>query len=363
MSYVIVSDLHCHKWSTFSNFTANGVNGRLHIILDELTRAAHHAKRIGATFIVCAGDIQHVRGSLDPEVLNPLQQRIQEIVDMGIDILAIPGNHDLAGKDTTELGSGIQTLTHTRNGDFGFRVFNEASVREEGDHLLGFVPYRASRQLLLDDLAELAKHPNKDQMDVFIHAGIDGVLIGVPDHGLTGEMLADFGFRQVFAGDYHSHKEVYPTIWSIGATTHQRWNDVGTKAGFMSVDDDGKPSFHATHAPRFVDVSGMSEEDMALTVDGNYARFSGPEMTSAEMAELRKFLEDSGAQGVIIMAPKKSNATARSVSINPAGTVTLDQSVSNYVDAAKDIPAHIDRHAVKVGAADVLKEARSLEAA
>ncbi|MBX4911414.1 hypothetical protein HJA82_29310 [Rhizobium bangladeshense] len=359
MSYVIVSDIHCHQWSTFSTFTANGINGRLQIILDELLRAARHAKSIGAKFIVCAGDILHVRGSINPEVLNPLQERVKEILEMGIDILAIPGNHDLAGKDTTVLGNAIQTLSHTKCGETGFRVFHEATVHEEGDHLLGFVPYRMTTALLMADLAELAKHPNKDQMDVFVHAGIDGVLIGVQPHGLTGEMLADFGFRNVFAGDYHHHKEVVPGVWSIGATTHQRWNDVGTKAGFMSVDDDGKATYHATHAPRFVDVSGLDEDDMALAADGNYVRFSGPEMTSAEIAELRQFLLDSGAQGVVIMAPKKTAPTARSGKPK-TGAVTVDESVANFINDATDISALVDRERLKRECSEVLNAARAV---
>jgi DNA repair exonuclease SbcCD nuclease subunit len=361
MSYVIVSDLHCHKWSTFSTFTVDGINGRLRITLDELQRAARHAKSIGAEFIVCAGDILHVRGSIDPEVLNPLQAVIKEILDSGLDIYAIPGNHDLAGKDTTQLGNAIETLSQTKSDHGDFIVYNERSGVnfDNRKHLLGFVPYRMSIDLLLKDLEKLADLPFKEQRDVFIHAGIDGVLIGTPDHGLTGEILAEFGFRNVFAGDYHNHKQVVPGVWSIGATTHQRWNDVGTKAGFMVVQDDGKIEFHATHAPRFVDVSGLDETDMALAADGNYVRFAGPEMTSAEIAELRKFLEDSGAMGVVIMAPKKVAATART-GTPKAGTVTVDESVAHFIDDAKDISALVDRERLKRECAEVLDAARAV---
>lgn len=359
MSYVIVSDIHCHKWSTFSNFTANGVNGRLQITLDELSRAARHAKSIGANFIVCAGDILHVRGSIDPEVLNPLQDTIREILDMGLDVYAIPGNHDLAGKDTTTLGNAINTLAETKSERGTFWVYNEPRGVSRDGHKIAMVPYRMSNALLLADLAELAKHRDKAEMDVFIHAGIDGVLIGTPDHGLTAEILANFGFRNVFAGDYHNHKELPGNIWSIGATTHQTWGDVGTKAGFVSVDDNGKVSFHATHAPRFVDVSGLDESDMALAADGNYVRFSGPEMTNSEVAELRKFLEDSGAHGVVIMAPRKTAASARGTPVRK-GTVTLDESVAGYVDEAKDISALVDRERLKRDCADVLNAARAV---
>ncbi|TDW20517.1 calcineurin-like phosphoesterase family protein [Rhizobium azibense] len=359
MSYVIVSDIHAHKWSTFSTFTVNGVNGRLQIILDELMRAATYAKKIGAKFIVCAGDIMHVRGSIDPEVLNPLQATVRRILDMGLDILAIPGNHDLAGKDTTVLGNGMLTLSETKSEHGEFHVFNRRDITIHNDHVLGFVPYRMTTELLMKDLTELAKSPHADHMDVFIHAGIDGVLINTPPHGLTADMLSDFGFQNVFAGDYHNHKELPGNVWSIGATTHQTWGDVGTKAGFLSVDDKGKVAFQATHAPRFVDLSGMDAEDMALAADGNYVRYSGPEMTSAEIAELRQFLADSGAQGVVIMAPKKQAASARTGAVSK-GTVTVDESVANFIDGATDISTLVDRARLKVECAIVLTAARAV---
>jgi DNA repair exonuclease SbcCD nuclease subunit len=359
MSYVVVSDLHAHKWSTFSTFTANGVNGRLQIILDELKRAGNLAFAKGIKTMVCAGDVMHVRGSIDPEVLNPLQETIREILDSGINIFAIPGNHDLSGKDTTTLGNGIKTLAETKSAGGNFYVMDQAQMFRVDGGVLGFVPYRASRELLLQDLAKLKGQQDSDKADVFIHAGIDGVLSGMPDHGLTAEMLADYGFRNVFAGDYHNHKELPGNVWSIGATTHQTWGDVGTKAGFLSVDENGKTTFHATHAPRFVDVSGLDESDMALAADGNYVRFAGPEMTSAEIAELRRFLEDSGAQGVIIMAPKKQAANARTGAA-PKGTVTVDQSVAGYIDNATDISTLVDRARLKIECADVLNTARSV---
>src|SRR5690606_5731344 len=113
MSYGVVSDLHCHKWTAFSVPSTDGVNSRLRIILDNLLRAARELAARSIGHMVITGDIFHVRGSLDPEVLNPTQEVFRQILDMGISIHMIPGNHDLAGKETTQLGSSIQTLAET----------------------------------------------------------------------------------------------------------------------------------------------------------------------------------------------------------------------------------------------------------
>ncbi|MER9176261.1 metallophosphoesterase [Mesorhizobium sp. M0955] len=363
MNYGVVSDLHTHKWSLFSTVDPDGVNSRLRIILDELLRAAEEIQSIGGKTMVIAGDIFHVRGSIDPEVLNPLQAVIRKILDMGITILAIPGNHDLAGKETTELGSAIQTLAETFSSEGSIRVFNMPTLLmgAVGDTSLAFVPWQTSNEALLHQAGKLAADARKEgvleRTDLIIHAGIDGVLAGMPDHGLTAERLADLGFRNVFAGHYHNYKNLDHGVFSIGATTHQTWSDVDAKAGYLLVDDAGGVTYRASHAPSFVDVSGMDEDDMIEAADGNYVRFRGEQMSNDDIKELRNFLLAKGAKGVSIQAPKIA-VTARTGAPTKTGQ-TLDQSVAGFIEASKDIPAHVDREEVKRQAADVLSKARA----
>lgn len=363
MTYGIISDIHAHSWSLFSTTNPNGINSRLQIILDEITRAADAVIAAGGHSLVVAGDIFHVRGSIDPEVLNPVQACFGKILWKGIDVFAIPGNHDLKSKETTELASAVQTLSETFSSEGSFRVYNAPGrfERPGQPEVFAFVPWRSTTAGLLEDLEKVATNSGKpSKLDVFIHAGIDGVLSGMPDHGLTAKILADFGFRRVFAGHYHNHKDLGDGVFSIGATTHQTWSDVGSKAGFLLVDDDGKVSYQASHAPSFVDVTGLDEGDMALAADGNYVRYRGDAMTTKQVSELRSFLLTSGARGVAIQAPKPTSATRAGTS--PTGGQSLDQSVQGFVDTMKDVPAHLDRDAIKRGCAEVLQVTRSVSA-
>ncbi len=365
MSYVLFSDIHAHRWTLFSRPTSEGVNGRLQIIIDELKRGAALAVKRDAKAVVIAGDIMHVRGSIDPHVLNPLEDCFQEILDMGLDIEAIPGNHDLADKETTKLGNAIKTFGKLRgvNGEV-FRVRGEASgmnlSTNAGGHDIVFIPWFSKTDDLLQAIEAQTKHCFAAETDLIIHAGIDGVIPGLPGHGLTADMLAAFGFRNVFAGHYHNHKRFDGNVWSIGATTHQTWSDVGSKAGFLFIDDTGAVEYHASRAPRFVDVTGYTEEDMALEADGNYVRFTGKDMKPADIKELRKFFENSGAKGISIMAPRSTGASRRPGSAGTSATKTLDESVASFVDELKDLPAFINRNRLKADCADVLSVARSV---
>ena len=359
MTYAVVSDIHAHAWSTFSGVDSDGVNSRLRIILNELERAAQALKSAGGSTMVIAGDIFHVRGSIDPEVLNPTQRAFERVMDLGVTIYAIPGNHDLKSKETTELGSAIQTLSNTYSDYGGFQVLHEPEVITTifGERL-GFVPWCSSTTDLLDKIEQLTKRCVPDATDLFIHAGIDGVLSNMPASGLTHSVLGDFGFRRVFAGHYHHHKDFGNGVLSVGATTHHNWGDVGTKAGFLLVDGSGQVKFNDTHAPKFVDVTGLDEVEMELACDGNYVRFRGPAMTLAQIKELREFFTKSGARGTSIEAPK-STVSARPTAVAATGQ-SLDTSVSNYIKSRTDWPAHLRVEDIEKRAAEILTETRSV---
>lgn len=358
MTYAVLSDLHLHNWSIFSKTDPDGVNSRLRASLNEIERAADVLLAAGGREMIIAGDIFHQRGVIDPEVLNPARETFHRVVDKGVHIYAIPGNHDLKSRDTKALSSAVENLNGIDGRGGQFRVFNEATIPQVSLHQFLMVPWEPDTDALLEILKTKASSIGSSaaSMDVFIHAGIDGVLPTMPAHGLTAADLSGLGFKRVMAGHYHNHKDLGSGIYSIGALTHQNWGDVGSRAGFLIVDD-ANVTFHDTQAPKFEDISGLDEVDMELLCDGNFVRFRGPEMTQSDINELRKQLQDWGALGVSIEVPRAaSGATAR-----PATTTgkSLEQSVDGFVKASTTIPAHVDRDKVAKRASEVLASARS----
>ncbi|MBA8881784.1 DNA repair exonuclease SbcCD nuclease subunit [Phyllobacterium myrsinacearum] len=325
------------------------MNSRLRIILDELESAAGAIGAAGGNTLIIAGDINHVRGSLDPEVLNPLQDSIRRILDSGVNIYFIPGNHDLAGEETTMLGSTAQTLSETFSSEGTITAINTSRLVKSGDSHFAFVPWCSTTEKLLAEIQKLSEKALLDgtlaKTDLIIHAGIDGVLDHMPSRGLTAARLATFGFRYVFAGHYHNHKDLGSGVYSIGATTHQSWSDVGALAGWILVGEDAEVVHVSSCAPAFVDVSELDEELTKEVCKGNYIRYRGMEMTSAELKEKRQLFVDNGALGVSIQAPKKAAAT-RTTTPTSSG-MSIDKSVAKYVDEWKEIPTHVSRDEVK----------------
>lgn len=354
MTYAVVSDIHAYNWSAFGGVDDDGVSTRLRTILDELERAADELIAAGGRHLYIPGDIFHTRGSIDPEVFNPTHEAFKRILAKGVEIYAIPGNHDLKGRETNKLGNAIQTLSDLT----GFHVITRVAAYdiEKDGGLMAFVPWCSSTADLRAKIDTLMEDVGSENVTLFIHAGIDGVIPGMPDHGLSATELAAYGFKHVFAGHYHNHKVMEGGIVSVGALTHQTWGDIGSKAGFLLVDGD-KVNYRASHAPNFVEVTGETDpDDLPMIVDGNYVRIRGMKLTDSDITTMRLELKGMGALGVTFQVARET-VTART-----AGAVakarSLDESVEAYVDTLS-IAQAID---LKKECADILGTVRSIAA-
>lgn len=322
--YGLMADLHFHNWSAFSHvISVTGVNTRLQIQLDEVRRCAEEVKKAKGDTIVIAGDVFHVRGSLAPTVLNPVLDLFAELVKDGMNIKILAGNHDLEGKHSERISSAITSLEKV-----GCRVFNMPHINEDANIM--FVPWTSS----IGDLKALLLGFEKTypSCDLILHAPIDGVIPGLPEHGLSPEFLNRLGFKRVFSGHYHNHKDFGNNVYSIGASTHQTWSDVGSKAGFLIVGED-KVIWRSTRAPAFIDLhKDTPEEEVPLIVDGNYVRAKTDKSNLSEINGLREWLMEQGALGVVINAVREKKEE-RTETIK-AG-LTLEASVQSFIDTGE----------------------------
>jgi DNA repair exonuclease SbcCD nuclease subunit len=355
--YLLSSDQHCHAWSQFSSINPiTGVNTRLETVLQEFERSVDILEKKGGKHIVLAGDIFHVRGSIDPEVFNPTHAMIKRVLARGMEIYAIPGNHDLKGSDTTELGNAMQTfgamegftvVTNFRHFSFGGNHVAMAPWEPDAKKLVESIQTRLDKSKLWQDLAPVT--------DLILHVGINEVFPTMPASGVAASDLAKLGFARVFAGHYHHHLVMEDKkVFSIGATTQQTFSDVGKKAGFLIVDKD-KVDFHASNAPSFIDITPETPaEEIPLIVDGNFVRVRGFKMGDSEIVGLREGLMEAGAKGVTIQVVRDVEVR-RSVKTGKA--LTLEESLAAYVNSK--IPKEYADD-VQIKAANILKKVMSL---
>lgn len=358
MIYGIVSDIHFHGWSAFSHIRNDGVNSRLAISIDELKRAAAAVKHAGGKLLVITGDVFHVRGSVAPSVLNPVRDAFEEITRvMGLQVLILPGNHDLEGKECDRIGNACEALRMP-----GVIIANQPDIYLS--NLLAVVPWFSTVEGLKEAIIKLkakieSNGTSPEAVDLLLHAPIDGVIAGLPPHGLTADWLASLGFMRVFSGHYHNHKDFGNGVYSVGALTHLTWGDVGSKAGFLIVDEE-KVKWHSTNAPMFTDVQEGEEWDVILErASGNFVRAKVREKPKAsDIEEFRQQLLKSGAKGVRVDVIRTEGRKRDDTLTEVKGeSLTLEESIGAFVKKK----GYGERVAVE--AMKVLAEANAMGAA
>lgn len=327
----LLADIHLHNWSSFSSIDEGGVNTRLEMLLSEIRRANQELINAGGSVMVIAGDLFHVRGSIAPSVLNPALDTFREIIDSGTEVVIIPGNHDLEGKHTERLGSAVTALENA-----GCTIIDRPCFMRN----MLLIPWYESvkdLQKAIEDAIDANTEPGYDptsSYDLIMHAPIDGVITGLPDHGLKPEWLASLGFKRVFAGHYHNHKEFPGGVYSIGALAHHTWSDVGSKAGFLIVSDDDV-RYCASHVPSFIDITDKTDPDeIPLLVDGHYVRIKTPVANNAVIQSVREELMEYGARGVVVQTVKAAVLKRESSAVTSGvkAGMSLVQSVSKYIE-------------------------------
>jgi hypothetical protein len=380
--FVLIADVHLHQWSQFAEVTHYGANSRLAGLHSEITRAAITVKQKGGKRMVVAGDLFHVRGSIAPSVLNPTLDIFKAIVDMGIEVLIIPGNHDLEGKDSERVSSAVTALEGV-----GCRVIHETELIVEGDMLL--VPWFDNVTALKDELAEQVRAMREDgfdpaKNDLIIHAPVNGVIKGIPEHGLESTWLAELGFRRVFAGHYHNHTMTCPGIakpnpagtkgaedeflpgygpvYSIGALAHHTWSDVGSKAGFLIVGEEHPDNVkhYPSQLPKFVDFDESvldGDSTVNLPFKGNFVRLKTHSTKLSDINQAREALLTMGAKGVVIVSvPKPAEERTGAIASSVSAGASIQQSISEFIKTM-GVPVEETVKAIELGAMQVLAEA------
>jgi DNA repair exonuclease SbcCD nuclease subunit len=327
--YGLMADIHLHNWNAFAKPTKDGVNNRLYNLLGEIERCAKEVRAAGGDTIYIAGDVFHTRGVLTPQVLNLTLACFKGIVSNKVRVCVMPGNHDLEGKDSFELSSSVAALK-----EVGVEVCHDPTVFTPSEKVI-MIPWVESVTELKKMLAGLSEGSLKGRLhhfDCMIHAPVDGVITGLPSHGLNPNWLKDLGFKRVFAGHYHNHASFENKVVSIGALAHHTWSDVGTKAGFLIVHQEYFV-WRKSLLPEFIDISQDTPwSEIELMADGNYIRCKTESSDIKEIDKLRNSLLKLGAAGVSVVSVPKP-VERRKVEIGSTLLTGLETSVAKFIES------------------------------
>lgn len=328
---VIYSDPHYHNFQQFAQISANGLNTRLATTIRATMEMTAHAKRIRASTIICAGDIFHVRGAVAPSVLNPTRAMFDAMSNEVSSVLLLTGNHDLESDKSKDLTA----ATHGVGNDRGVIVVADENgfafnAPTDSPTKIIMIPWSPDLSYIRNQIKTRCQNPGRDIL--VLHAPMNGVITGLPDHGLTVDDFEDSGWATVFIGHYHNHRVFHTRsgtrVVSVGALTHQNWGDTESLAGYVVYHPDTNTIEHfETSAPKFIkchvdDLDELDPTDNFVKIVGGISR--------SDAEDVRADLILRGAKGVIIEGIAHRPAVTRGTSTS-SGAPTIQSVLSDYV--------------------------------
>ena len=278
MNFVHASDFHL-------GYVQYGLPERFKDFARAFDRVVDYTIQSNAEFLLIAGDLFHKRNINAPTYMQAFKI-LTKLVDLGIPVYAIEGNHDLAYH--RDVNSWMQIL----DAQGMLRLIRIKPMEQMGQHeikLMGdFVDINGVRifgvkylgsqtRNLIPEIAEEIKTINNrcgtpDYTILMMHFGVEGVISasGIGELSYNSLIPLRDAVDYLALGHYHIQYEYDGWIFNGGSCETVSMSEYRKPKGFYHVVD-GKPSFQKAaprHIERFgIDTSGIrSIRDMYSTV-------------------------------------------------------------------------------------------------
>jgi DNA repair exonuclease SbcCD nuclease subunit len=340
-----IADIHGSNKLPYAKPSEHGRTDRFDQQLALLKRFEQSARDFNADAIFVLGDI-YDKSLIDAVTLTHV---MDSIAGWSIDTYLLPGNHDASsvrgGRYSVE-AFGVINNKHLHVLD-GVEPFELAPW-------LCFWPVRYMPVAATNvSVAEARKLLDKKKTNVLLfHNSVLGAHHEgwTCDEGLEVEHVVGRGFDWTFAGHFHETQKFGEGGRGLylGAPMHHHFGDVGRRAGYwlleFSRDGECKRKFVDGGAPRFHVMKGLDAIVKTVKTDeapksGDYVRVE-VEMTYAEWSKYkmkaRELCDALSAKGINASYQFRPvyHHKVRMASESKKATVSLEESISQYVDMA-----------------------------
>jgi len=267
--------------------------------------------------VIHLGDLMDRRKYVNFSTLNVVQKRfVTPLLELGITLDILPGNHDVFYKNTNEVNSIHELFYHSglcHNWNF---YFEPRTVEIKGLRI-GMVPWitKANEKECLDFIAK------KDAQILMGHFELSGyeVLRGVEHHdGMDPSILS--GYDAVYSGHFHC-KHSKGNIHYLGTQYQITFGDLHEPKGFHVIDTDtGEVEYIQNPMRLFTQFTYNDEEHQDFfdgSIDWNYfkktfVRLVIEKKTNPFMLDrVIDKLNEEGSHSVSIIDQTQSNKTTK----------------------------------------------------
>ncbi|MDF0591470.1 metallophosphoesterase family protein [Candidatus Methanocrinis natronophilus] len=241
MKIVHMADSHL-GFSAYGRVDRWGRNLREEMVYQGFSKTVDKIIDLAPDAVVHAGDVfHHVRPRIRP--LYVFQQNLERLVEAGIPVVIISGNHD-APKSYASLSpftlfegmEGVHIAHHYRYEPF-----------EVGETTFHTIPFCLGPEDYLEEFRKMqeGRAETSGGKDVLVMHGLvealwDRRLRTVGEHQLKESFLkSDFSY--IALGHYHGQAQVAKNGWYSGSVEYFRFNEAKDEKGFLYVDLDTDP--------------------------------------------------------------------------------------------------------------------------
>lgn len=251
-------------FSNYSRVDKNGRNLVEEIIYQGFDQAVDQIIKLRPDAVVHAGDVfHHVRPKIRP--LFVFQQALGRLIDAGIPVIIISGNHDapkgFASTSPFVIYEGMKDVNIAR------RYRHECF--QVGDHSFHCIPFCFEAG---DYLKEFDKIERSDK-DVLVMHGLAEALRNkklrtVGEHELKDSLLkSDFDY--IALGHYHGQAQIACNAWYSGSIEYFNFGEAADDKGILLVDLESRKVNQIEVRTRYmtdypaIDCSGLSSSEIA----------------------------------------------------------------------------------------------------
>lgn len=185
----------------------------------------------GISHILHLGDIVDRRKFINFNTLNRMKNMfLNPIIESNMDMMIIPGNHDVYYKNTNDINALDELISTMPN----VHVIREPKVLEFDQVSIGLLPWVNSENE--ETYTEWLSNNNFDILAGHLEIkGFEMFRGAVSTHGMPKSIFSKFD--EVWSGHFH-HKSQQDNIKYLGAPYEMTWSDYNDPRGFHIFDTD-----------------------------------------------------------------------------------------------------------------------------
>lgn len=268
----VVADLHLNN-STYGKRMSNGLALKTEDAIEALDFIVDECIARGISHLIFAGDI-YDNANPTSDVRGVFNERMQRLIDAGILVTLMVGNHDACSKH--------HTLVPLKGWNKNLRIVDRFGMEVSGEICYVYVPHtdevERKEQSFKDYIKILSKNKklkNHDHVVMFGHFPVCGACqndksVNGNDRNVSIAELKELGFEICFLGDFHKRQLLCesPRIMYIGSPERKDFNEANQEKGFCTYNTDTREVDWVNYnARRMIELSGENLDEILEGID------------------------------------------------------------------------------------------------